>query len=459
MYKTIRHGENSLQYTILPQNDDFRLEGKNKSGGSKKSKSKKPRRRSFFAYLGLLFVCTVIIGAVLVPFLVSAAGLPNPTEWFQKTKAAFSRSSTSPTITSRENKENVPTNSQHTGSALANAMLNKGSLMALNKASVGKPVKIIQKDGVEKIILKLNKTSLQATDATAENKEITMAPNVDNGIISTLKEDSVQKITIHDLAEIPNAVTTVQPQAKQETTTKQLATTPTPAVPAEALVPSTAYTLVTAGNRSVILTSVPNVPRASLQSSLNQNTNNNSTSSSSSSSFSTQPTITTRIMQVPLLKSTAKKPAIPPVLVKNLSPIQPTPESNNDNNNNLNDIIPSKTLTTSNTNKNANENTMMMMTATTATKDSDWIHTHWPYIDPSTYFQWNGYKTEDSVLLPALLGFALIGVILIITVCLVARNKRTIVTSVRKRNRNDIEETGGEDNTTLLTNTNLSDED
>ena len=38
--------------------------------------------------------------------------------------------------------------------------------------------------------------------------------------------------------------------------------------------------------------------------------------------------------------------------------------------------------------------------------------------------------------MPALLGFALIGVILIITVCLVARNKRTIVTSVRKRNRN-----------------------
>lgn len=40
------------------------------------------------------------------------------------------------------------------------------------------------------------------------------------------------------------------------------------------------------------------------------------------------------------------------------------------------------------------------------------------------------------MLLPALLGFALIGMILIITVCLVARNKRTIVSSVRKRNRN-----------------------
>ena len=147
-------------------------------------------------------------------------------------------------------------------------------------------------------------------------------------------------------------------------------------------------------------------------------------------------------MQVPLLKSTAKKPAIPPVLVKNLSPIQPTPDTSN-----LNDILPSNKQgkDVNSVNKEENEN-------------SDWIHTHWPYIDPSTYFQWNvslkrcnfsfnfvfnffsyfiqGYKTEDSVLLPALLGFALIGVILIITVCLVARNKRTIVTSVRKRNRN-----------------------
>lgn len=46
-----------------------------------------------------------------------------------------------------------------------------------------------------------------------------------------------------------------------------------------------------------------------------------------------------------------------------------------------------------------------------------------------------GYK-EDSVLLPALLGFALIGMILIIAICLIARNKRAIVSSVRKRKRN-----------------------
>lgn len=37
--------------------------------------------------------------------------------------------------------------------------------------------------------------------------------------------------------------------------------------------------------------------------------------------------------------------------------------------------------------------------------------------------------------MPALLGIALIGVILIVTVCLITRNKRTIVSTVRKRNR------------------------
>jgi len=100
MYKTIRHGENSLQYTILPQNDDFRIEGKlsgsgrsgSAGGGASSTASVKAkgqrRRRSFFAYLGLIFVCTVIIGAVLIPFLVSAECLPNPAEWFLKTTAA-----------------------------------------------------------------------------------------------------------------------------------------------------------------------------------------------------------------------------------------------------------------------------------------------------------------------------------------------------------------------------------
>uniref|UniRef100_A0A1I8NTH3 Uncharacterized protein n=1 Tax=Stomoxys calcitrans TaxID=35570 RepID=A0A1I8NTH3_STOCA len=480
MYKTIRHGENSLQYTILPQNDDFRLEGKIKStGSSKKCKNKRPRRRSFFAYLGLLFVCTVIIGAVLVPFLVSAECLPNPAEWFLKTKAAFTKAAgaadTSHTSHPLENKESAHSTS-HAGNALANSMLNKGNLLALNKANVGKPVKIINKDGVEKIILKVNKTSISSNTnanddnlisnqaAVAAKDQVTISNNSDgnsNAVIT--KETEVQeKITIHELSDVAKNIITTPAASqieKDEVTQK-----PMPATSVMDSMSAAATTMATlmamAPNRTLSSAALPNVPRASLQSSLNQNASNPSSSllsSSSSSSSSTQPTITTRIMQVPLLKSTAKKPAIPPVLVKNLSPIQqPTPDSNS----NLNDIIPSKTLQTA---ESVGANGMTIAgsgkEASNNNNNNDWIHTHWPYIDPSTYFQWNGYKTEDSVLLPALLGFALIGVILIITVCLVARNKRTIVTSVRKRNRNDIEETGAEDNTTLLTNSNLSDED
>lgn len=396
MYKTIRHGENSLQYTILPQNDDFRLEGKNKSAGSgKKSKNKKPRRRSFFAYLGLLFVCTVIIGAVLVPFLVSAECLPNPAEWFLKTKAAFSKSSSAASSEAATNKETSATSTIHTGNALANAMLNKGNLLVLNKANVGKPVKIINKDGVEKIILKVNKTSL-----TTENpleKSVTQTPdsNGGHGLLKTngnpensnskLTENE-QKITIHDLNELKQALQTssMKPDTltndREENTTVKQALIVTSLM--ETLAPTTTATLLAPMlNRSAA--TMPNVPRASLQSTLNQISNN--------SSSSTQPTITTRIMQVPLLKSTAKKPAIPPVLVKNLSPIQPTPDSASNGISNLNDIIPSKTITN---NLNVNNNGLADGKEATSkdgglSNNSDWIHTHWPYIDPSTYFQWN----------------------------------------------------------------------
>lgn len=395
MYKTIRHGENSLQYTILPQNDDFRLEGKIKSAGSsKKSKTKKPKRRSFFAYLGLLFVCTVIVGAVLVPFLVSAECLPNPTEWFLKTKAAFT---TAPVAKDKETAMPLT----HSGNALGNAMLNKGNV-ALNKANLGKAVKIIHKDGVEKIILKVNKTSSQTeapplqedadkvvlttetqgvkvklTSSNADEEiasEINSVKDISAANIDTPKQE--QAIIINDLEDIKDLITPspiLITNNDNDITAKAALPNPTP--PAEAVIPTTsAGTLsVILLNRTLSSASVPNVPRASLQSSLNQQSNSNA-----NGSLSTQPTITTRIMQVPLLKSTAKKPAIPPVLVKNLSPIQPTttPDNNQNQISNLNDIIPAKANAALKEGKKDAVN-------------SDWIHTHWPYIDPSTYFQWN----------------------------------------------------------------------
>ncbi|KAH8273495.1 hypothetical protein KR018_008224, partial [Drosophila ironensis] len=351
MYKTIRHGENSLQYTILPQNDDFRIEGKLSGAGRSASSASTStsgsgsgspgnpsakvkghrRRRSFFAYLGLIFVCTVIVGAVLIPFLVSAECLPNPTEWFLRTKAALIQhgSGTASTSGSASGLD------LRSGPGAAEA----SSASPLLQENVGRNVQIVNRNGVEQFVIKLNKTS-----TTAE-----VPPST------------------------PSSTTT-----SSTSTTTTTTTTPAPRTTAA---PSTTLPTTT--------TTREPPPRHLMPT----NTTN----------------ITTRIIQVPLLKSAAKKPIMPPVLAKaqGNQVLQP-PEGAK---------VPAEEQAGNRSN-------------------SAWIKTHWAYIDPSTYFQWTGYKAEDSVLLPALLGFALIAVILIITVCLVARNKRTIVSSVRKRNRN-----------------------
>ncbi|EDV45416.2 endochitinase A [Drosophila erecta] len=373
MYKTIRHGENSLQYTILPQNDDFRIEGKlsgsgrsgSAGGGASASASGKAkgqrRRRSFFAYLGLIFVCTVIIGAVLLPFLVSAECLPNPTEWFLKTKAALIHSP-------------QPGGAEAAGSAA----LPTGS--PLLQQNVGRNVQIVNRNGIEQFVIRVNKTNPSASTTSGTTTTTTVTSSS-----SSSSSSSTSTTTTTTTAPAPTTTSTAT------TTTREPPVPTTPRNPPP-----------------------PPPPPAT--------------------------TITTRIIQVPLLKSAAKKPIMPPVLAKAQGP----------------QVQNSRVQTQSGTEHDSK--------STSESEDGQksngaWIKTHWAYIDPSTYFQWTGYKDEDSVLLPALLGFALIGVILIITVCLVARNKRTIVSSVRKRHRNDIEEQGAEDNATLLTTTNMSDDD
>ncbi|XP_020802713.1 uncharacterized protein LOC110179482 [Drosophila serrata] len=379
MYKTIRHGENSLQYTILPQNDDFRIEGKlsgngRSAGGASSSSSSgtkvkgQRRRRSFFAYLGLIFVCTVIIGAVLIPFLVSAECLPNPTEWFLKTKAAL--------IHSPQRGGGVAAGG---GDIAGNPTLPTGS--PLLQQNVGRNVQIVNRNGVEQFVLRLNKTNANS-------------------------------ITPNTLA----SSTTTTSSSSSSTTTTTTSTTSTTTTPA----PTTTTTSSTTTTTTTTTKEPVTTPRYSAPAT----------------------TITTRIIQVPLLKSAAKKPIMPPVLAKTQG-AQYQPGIGQQDAKLQTQSIQAEEQTAAQNNRS----------------NSAWIKTHWAYIDPSTYFQWTGYKAEDSVLLPALLGFALIGVILIITVCLVARNKRTIVSSVRKRNRNDIEEQGAEDNATLLTTTNLSDDD
>ncbi|XP_002099734.3 mucin-5AC [Drosophila yakuba] len=384
MYKTIRHGENSLQYTILPQNDDFRIEGKLSGAGrsastsasasasaSGKAKGQR-RRRSFFAYLGLIFVCTVIIGAVLIPFLVSAECLPNPAEWFLKTKAALIHS--------------PPAGG---GEAAGPSTLPTGS--PLLQQNVGRNVQIVNRNGIEQFVIRVNKTTNPSAGTTSGPTTVATSSGSSSSSSSSTSTTTTTTTTAPAPTTTSSSTTTTTTRAPPVTTPRYLPPPPPP--------PAT--------------------------------------------------TITTRIIQVPLLKSAAKKPIMPPVLAKAQGPqilpgagqnsrLQPASESKSESE------LGSGLGSGSGDGQKSN---------------AAWIKTHWAYIDPSTYFQWSGYKDEDSVLLPALLGFALIGVILIITVCLVARNKRTIVSSVRKRNRNDIEEQGAEDNATLLTTTNMSDDD
>uniref|UniRef100_A0A1A9W8R8 TLC domain-containing protein n=1 Tax=Glossina brevipalpis TaxID=37001 RepID=A0A1A9W8R8_9MUSC len=398
MYKTIRHGENSLQYTILPQNDDFRLEGKIKSvSGGKKTRAKKPKRRSFFAYLGVIFVCTVIVGAVLIPFLVSAECLPDPTQWFLKTKAAFSKHSISSDSSHVGKAQNNNSGSVNNNKQLSSPVsINKGNLITSDSINVGKTVKIINQNGIEKIILKVNKTKLPD-----ENNTIAPLQYETNGIHTENKgkAELSSPITITHLANIEQIVGTTR---KTVTTQEIISKENNHIVSEEAETTTNVNSANPQRSAAVILPTTSNLNSFQSKNILNPTTAG------------------ARFIQVPLLKGTARKAGIPPALAKNYSKLfLTTTEKANSN-------PTSATETASKINLSAKNN------KTTA----DWIQAHWPYIDPSTYFQWNGYKAEDSVLLPALLGFALIGVILIITVCLVARNKRTIVNNVRKRNRN-----------------------
>jgi hypothetical protein len=77
MYKTVRHGENSLQYTILPQQDDtaaitaanISIYGRSGAGVRKKARR---GRKATILIVALILACGVVGAAVVVPLLVSA---------------------------------------------------------------------------------------------------------------------------------------------------------------------------------------------------------------------------------------------------------------------------------------------------------------------------------------------------------------------------------------------------
>ncbi|XP_047533971.1 uncharacterized protein LOC125068721 isoform X1 [Vanessa atalanta] len=81
--------------------------------------------------------------------------------------------------------------------------------------------------------------------------------------------------------------------------------------------------------------------------------------------------------------------------------------------------------------------------------DSGWYGAKWPFVDTSSYFQWTGYSPGDNLLLPLLVA-ALSSVVLVLLLALaVRRRKRTTTASAQiGKLTSDLQ---ADDNTNLLT--------
>lgn len=67
MYKTVRQGENSLQYHILPQDDQLY------PAMTKRRRSSAPRHRTaFILVITLILGCAIVAAAVLIPALMAS---------------------------------------------------------------------------------------------------------------------------------------------------------------------------------------------------------------------------------------------------------------------------------------------------------------------------------------------------------------------------------------------------
>ncbi|XP_059045147.1 uncharacterized protein LOC131840946 isoform X2 [Achroia grisella] len=80
--------------------------------------------------------------------------------------------------------------------------------------------------------------------------------------------------------------------------------------------------------------------------------------------------------------------------------------------------------------------------------DSEWYGARWPFVDTSSYFQWTGYSPGDNLLLPLLVA-ALSSIALVLLLALaVKRRKRTHVATAQIGLTADLQ---ADDNTNLLT--------
>nr|XP_018917566.1 PREDICTED: uncharacterized protein LOC109044336 isoform X1 [Bemisia tabaci]XP_018917567.1 PREDICTED: uncharacterized protein LOC109044336 isoform X1 [Bemisia tabaci]XP_018917568.1 PREDICTED: uncharacterized protein LOC109044336 isoform X1 [Bemisia tabaci] len=92
MFKSVRHGENVLQYTILPQDEEGAISGgapgargRGPGGARRRSSERRARRKSVSTWIIVaILVCIAVTGAVVVPVLLSVGpGGAHPSKKFQ----------------------------------------------------------------------------------------------------------------------------------------------------------------------------------------------------------------------------------------------------------------------------------------------------------------------------------------------------------------------------------------
>lgn len=396
MYKTIRHGENSLQYTILPQHDDYSkgggggassdglVSGKvHNSMSSTGVKVVRNKKRSLMAYIGLFFVCSIITGAILVPLMVSVEVMSSPKDWFYKH-----------TLGTR-----------------------KGS-----DASLGK------------IMAALNKTN-ELLPADRLNNKIDFSPTLppiaqlDHVVVGDDEDtddddggDSIDVPTTTIITSKPqlqpdNAVRTIEDQVSNQILDRHRTQRPTVGLSMERTAP-----IISADITSSVIFTEPKYPTVTLS------VPSTATTITTIDAL-TEDTVATiaRKFSKPIVSREPEKAnvvtTLPLSIVAVAATLRPSDTANFAQNGNH--IKPGKT----------------------------WIKSHWPIVDPSTYFQWTvrslkytknyrnflryssflqAYQSEDNILLPVMFCAAIMAVIVFVLLCVILRNKKFFTCS-RKR--------------------------
>lgn len=315
MYKTIRHGENSLQYTILPQHDDYKgVDGKQRP--AKMGRKKK----SLMAFIGLFFVCSIIAGAILVPLMISVEVMSSPSAWFYKPQKS-------------------------------NTSVTSVKALKINKNEKFK----VEIDSNE--ILSFNQQQKHVYP-TKHSTTVTYLPKSTELDLSTINQSGTNALLQKLINTTPS-------------TTIKTSTRPT----------------TTATEQQLI----------------------QKTSSTTTAGFTTDSTTTTALMPTkarsPSPSSTIVENATKP-FAKPIISIQPE----------LNTKAPLETLDDVQKHKSSR----------------NWIKSHWPIVDPSTYFSWTAYESEDNVLLPAIFCSALVAVVVLILLCFIVRKRKCLSCSKKR---------------------------